>query len=72
MITSSVDLSESSDSLEERRMRVIPTGIEPVIQRKSEVVFVELNQSTSKVCRFVQVFGEGVGAELEATAQTCH
>lgn len=72
MIWCSVDFAESSDPLEERWVRVIPTRIEPVIQRESQVVFVELNQSTSKVCRFVQVFCKGVGAELKATAQTSH
>lgn len=69
MREASFSLSDGLQSLQERRVGVVPGREEPIGEREAEVVPVQLNESRLQFLCKVHAFGEGVSLELKAAVQ---
>jgi len=53
-------------------MRVVPRGVEPVGEWKTEVVFVEFDESGPKLGGVVEFLGKRIRLELKASTERGH
>ncbi len=63
---------ESAQSFNQRWVRVVPRGEEPISDRESQVVLVQLDERLFQVCRVLHCLREGVSLELKLPAQPRH
>ena len=61
-----VVLPEGVKPLEQRRMAVVPVGVERVEEGIAQIVDVQLHEGALQVLRVAEVHGEAVRLELEA------
>ena len=60
---------EGIQPLEKCRVRVMPTRIEPVVNRKTKVIQVELDQRRLEIDSMAELFGELVCFKLKMPAK---
>ena len=63
---------QSSQTFEQRWMRIVPCRVEPVSNWEAQIVLVKLNKRRLEEVAFSQSLGEFVRLEFEATSDACH
>ena len=65
----SLGFVEGVEPLQERRMRVVPRRVEPVVDGEAEIVQIQLDQRRLELDGVAEPLGEAVGLELKVAAE---
>jgi len=68
----SLNFLERLQPLGQRRVRVVPLRVEPVVDRVGQVVLAQLHQRRRQIIRHAQLGREPVGGKLAPTAPARH
>lgn len=64
-----LSLVESVDPLKKRRMRVMPAGVQPIVDREAQVIQVELDERRLEIGCVAQLTSKLVSLKLEAPTE---